>query len=257
MDRSGVDLVHEISSKYDRNRTDYIDHATDFADIAEELWNERNLNKSVGRQSRDGSVVNAVEPRRSDRRICHNCQKKSKPSVCMPRNEGKEFRFREEGKETRHKKEDFALSVSYQDEDKATDQPHGVWPRGIKCILYSGCGRHLTGSPDLLGEDTDKAGASLVLPDGTRTRSLRKGKIEMVTLVGHETCHLVVQDVEYVPGFKRNLLSYVSLDKKGVRLCYEEEDTGYLVSKLGTVEYGKMHDLQLPPTNVFRGGGCG
>jgi hypothetical protein len=74
---------------------------------------------------------------------------------------------------------------------------------------------------------------SLVLPDGTRTKSFRKGKIEMVTQVGEETRQLIVHDVEFVPGFKRNLVSYMVLDKKGIRLNYEG-DKRYLVSKCGT-----------------------
>jgi hypothetical protein len=52
---------------------------------------------------------------------------------------------------------------------------------------------------------------------------LRKGSIEMVTQVGVETRHLMVHDVEYLPGFKRNLLSYGVLEKKGVRLSYVGE----------------------------------
>jgi hypothetical protein len=35
--RSGADIIHEISSKYYRNRTDYIDHATELAEFADEL----------------------------------------------------------------------------------------------------------------------------------------------------------------------------------------------------------------------------
>ncbi len=52
---------------------------------------------------------------------------------------------------------------------------------------------------------------------------MRKGSIEMVTQVGVETRHLMVHDVEYLPGFKRNLLSYGVLEKKGVRLSYVGE----------------------------------
>jgi hypothetical protein len=59
--RSGADLIHEISSKYDRNRTDYIDHPTEPAEFTDELWNDRNLNKNTGRPYHDGSVVNAVD----------------------------------------------------------------------------------------------------------------------------------------------------------------------------------------------------
>ncbi len=85
--------------------------------------------------------------------------------------------------------------------------------KSIEWILDSGCGRHLTGSPELLGEDADKTGTSLILPYVTRTGSLRKGNIEMVTQVGSDTRHIVVEDVEFVPGLKINLLPYVSLEK--------------------------------------------
>ena len=44
---SGTDLVAEISSKYDRHRTDYLEHAAELADYADELSNERNLNKNA------------------------------------------------------------------------------------------------------------------------------------------------------------------------------------------------------------------
>jgi hypothetical protein len=60
-----------------------------------------------------------------------------------------------------------------------------------------------------------EAGTPLVLPDGTRTTSLRKGSIEMTSQVGEKTRHLTVHDVEFVPGFKRNLLSLVVLKKRG------------------------------------------
>ena len=36
--RSGPELMHEISSKYDRHRADYIVHATELADCADKLW---------------------------------------------------------------------------------------------------------------------------------------------------------------------------------------------------------------------------
>jgi hypothetical protein len=78
----------------------------------------------------------------------------------------------------------------------------------------------LTGCAALLGEDAEQAGTPLVLPDGTKTKSLRKGSIEMSTQVGGKTHHISVQDVEFVPGFKRNLLSLVVLEKKVIRYSY-------------------------------------
>ncbi len=234
--RSGAELMSEISSKYERNRTDYIEHATELADYADELWNERSLNQYTGRPGRDGSSVNTVDSKKVESRTCHNCQRKGHVARdCKDRK-----KFSEEKKRTnnieRADKESFAFSVGYKAKAKYTTTTESsanvAWHNSIEWILDSGCGRHLTGSPDLLGEDTDKAGTSLVLPDGTRTQSLRKGKIEMVTQVDQEARHIVVEDVEYVPGFKRNLLSYVSLEKKGVRLQYEGNKR-YLVSKFG------------------------
>jgi hypothetical protein len=39
--------------------------------------------------------------------------------------------------------------------------------------------------------------------------------MEMVTQVGEKTRQLIVDDVEFVPGFKRNLLFYMVLEKRG------------------------------------------
>jgi CTP:phosphocholine cytidylyltransferase-like protein len=49
-----------------------------------------------------------------------------------------------------------------------------------------------------------------------------KGNIEIATQVDQETRH-VVEDVKYVSGFKRNMLSYVSLERKGSRLVYDSD----------------------------------
>jgi hypothetical protein len=37
-DEVDPNFMHEISSQYDRNQTDYIEHATELADYADELW---------------------------------------------------------------------------------------------------------------------------------------------------------------------------------------------------------------------------
>jgi hypothetical protein len=103
----------------------------------------------------------------------------------------------------------------------------------VEWILDSGCGRHLTGNSKLLGENAEVAGTQLVLSDGTRSQFLRKGTIEMVLQVGSAARHVKIEGVEYVPGFKRILLFYVALEKKGVRLVYDNERR-YLCSPLGT-----------------------
>jgi hypothetical protein len=62
--RSGSDLMFEISSKYDRHRTAYNEHANELTDNTDELWNERNLSKYTGKSGRDGSQVNTVDSKK-------------------------------------------------------------------------------------------------------------------------------------------------------------------------------------------------
>jgi hypothetical protein len=114
MHRTGAEPIHDIASKYDRSRIDYIEHATELADYADELWNERNLRKYTGRSNRERSQVNAINIRKIIP-VCSRCKKNGR----------------------------------------------------------SGCGRHLTGNPTLLGETAVEAGTQLVLPEGTRSRSLQ------------------------------------------------------------------------------------
>jgi hypothetical protein len=85
----------------------------------------------------------------------------------------------------------------------------------------------------LIGGRAEQAGTPLVLPGGTKTKSLRKGSVEMSTQVGGKTRHLAVQDVEFVPDFKRNLLSLVVLEKKGIRYSFVGDEQ-HLVSRCGT-----------------------
>jgi hypothetical protein len=133
-------------------------------------------------------------------------------------------------------KDSFAFSVGFdkdvEKERTSSTKVDDSWPTKIEWILDSGCGRHLTGNANLFGNNTNAARTSLILPDGARATSMHKGTIEMVTRVGEATRHINVEDVEYVPGFTKNLLSYVRLEKKGVRLLYED-DKRYLTSKTG------------------------
>jgi hypothetical protein len=139
--RSGSDLIHEISSKYNRNRTDYIDHATELAEFADELWNDRTLDKSIAKTNRGGSIVNAVAPKRLELRDWYNCGRKGHLSKDCPASKKKSFEF---GKKKQEKKEDekdsFALNVcslGYEQESKNVS-----YPPKIESILDYGCGRH-------------------------------------------------------------------------------------------------------------------
>jgi hypothetical protein len=102
--RSGADLIHEISSKYDRNRTDYINHATELAEFPDELWSERNLDKSTARSNRGGSVVNAVVSKRPEMRDCYNCGRKVHFSKDCPAPQKKSFNFGKKEKKQGRKK---------------------------------------------------------------------------------------------------------------------------------------------------------
>jgi hypothetical protein len=54
----------------------------------------------------------------------------------------------------------------------------------------------------------------------------------MTTQVGLKTLHLTVHEVEYVPRFKRNLLSLVALEKRGIN--YRRNDSErYLINQCG------------------------
>jgi hypothetical protein len=163
---------------------------------------------------------------------CYNCGGNGHLSKDCPASKKKIFNF---GKKKQEKKEDekdsFALNLcSLGDEQESKNVSY---PPKIEWILDSGCGRHLTGCSDLLGENADEAGTHLVLPDGTKTKSIRKGSIEMTTKVGPKTLHLTVHEVEYVPGFKRNLLSLVALEKRGINYRRNGNER-YLISQCGT-----------------------
>ncbi len=134
--------------------------------------------------------MNTVEPKK-DKREWHNCGKQGHTSANRRSTKKKSFEFGRKDKKYEKKedaKDTFALNVCSFGDDK--NSRCDAWPPKFEWILDSGCGRHLTGCSDLLGENADEAGTSLVLPDGTKTKSLRKGSIEMTTQVGEKTLHL-------------------------------------------------------------------
>ncbi len=102
--------------------------------------------------------------------------------------------------------------------------------RTIEWILDSGCGRHLTGNASLLSSDIATAATSLYLPDGSTVQSTKRGTVNMKTIVGVVPSNLRISDVELVPGLTKNLLSYVRLERKGIRLVYEGKQR-YLASQ--------------------------
>ncbi len=221
--RSGPELMHEISSRCDWNRTDDIENATELADFADELWNERNLHKKTRRSHRDESRVIAIESMKETRHVTTVRRKGISPRIADRRKEQPRIKtlLLLALLVTKNLKKKIYLQLSKD-----------IWPTTIEYILDSGCGRHLTGNPNLFGENTNAAGTSLISSDGTRSKSLRIATIEMVIQIGQERRHINVEDVASVPGFKRNMISSVHFEKKGVLLICED-DKHYLSSKSG------------------------
>jgi hypothetical protein len=93
--------------------------------------------------------------------------------------------------------------------------------RTTEWILDSGCGRHLTGNASLLTSKISSRSTSLYLPDGSTVQSTKRGAVSLKSIVAGVSNNLTISDVELVPGLTKNLLSYVRLERKDVRLVYE------------------------------------
>jgi hypothetical protein len=108
----------------------YIHHATELADYADELWNERNLNKNAGRSNREESQVNAEEAKKVKTRARHNYNKK--------RHIASDCRYKktvyEVNEETKTDKELFAFCVVYNSEDRDEDSCQEVEELTANCI---------------------------------------------------------------------------------------------------------------------------
>jgi hypothetical protein len=108
-------------------------------------------------------------------------------------------------------------SNSSDSEDKREESSMRI----VEWILDSGCARHLTGSHSLLTSDISNAQTPLHLPDGSIVKSTMRGTVTMKSRIQNKTSTVDIANVELVPGLKKNLLSYVRLEQKGIRLIYE------------------------------------
>jgi hypothetical protein len=87
--------------------------------------------------------------------------------------------------------------------------------------LGSGCARHLTGTPNLLTSNISEAQTPLNKPDGSTVKSTKRGTVTMKSEILGQTMILDIANVELVPGLKKNLLLYVRLEQKVIRLVDE------------------------------------
>ncbi len=110
--------------------------------------------------------------------------------------------------------------------------------RTIEWILDSGCGFHLTGNASLFSSDISSASTTLYLPDGSMVQSTKRGTDSLKSIVAGVSNNMDISNVELVPGLTKNLLSYVRLERKGVRLinegkkCYLANSTSKLADVL-------------------------
>ena len=107
----------------------------------------------------------------------------------------------------------MAVSGNYSDESTSGKS-------SVTWIVDSGCSKNLVGRPELL-TNVRETDVELQLPNGEKIRATRRGEVKMETRVEGETIKLTIQDVLYVPGLTKNLLSYGTLDRKNIRLTYQ------------------------------------
>ncbi len=111
---------------------------------------------------------------------------------------------------------------SSNDKDSVLDLEDEDNGHTIEWVVDSGCVRHLTGNASLLSGDISRTTTTLYLSDGSTVQSTKRGTVSLKPIVAGITNELDVTDVELVPGLTKNLLSYVRLERKGVRLIYEK-----------------------------------
>ncbi len=138
--RSGSELIHGISSRDDGRRSDYIEHATELAEFADELWNDRNLNKATGKLSREEGKVNAVDYKKVETRTCHHCKKRGHiEKNCI----SKKKTYKDKTEEKKNDK--FAFSVVCNSEDRDDE----VYQKAEELQSNSSvCSKNLTGNRD-------------------------------------------------------------------------------------------------------------
>jgi hypothetical protein len=135
--------------------------------------------------------------------------------------------------ENNNKEKNWTLFVTYQapdnsvcssnDEDYNNEHDNSEdegKERTIEWILDSGCGRHLTGNACLFSSDISSASTTLYMPDGSIVQLTKQGTVSLKSIVAGVSNNLDISNVELVPRLTKNLLSFVRLERKGVRLIY-------------------------------------
>ena len=186
--------IKEMSStllgRYDPYRTDFLNQAEEICDFAQKMTNNRQAAETFGKE------VNFVsqdkkEDRKGDKRKCFKCGKPGHlAEKCRQPKKDK-------GQKKGNYKEAFVLTMETDDFGIATEKyVEGV---NIDCILDSGVAKHLTGKKDAL-YDISPASTTLMLPNGIRVHSTKKGSLKLRTIVHGKMKTITISNV-IVIGF--------------------------------------------------------
>jgi hypothetical protein len=211
------------------------------ANIAQQLTLNDRPTKNLGRQANVVSdekvdTVAAVETK------CNYCANKGhKEEECRKKkrdNEGKKSKRNDKDKKTKSEdKKSKNRTLCVTDKSPLTEQMDLIANCGadsanrfaitedensmvVEWVLDSGCGRHLAGTPELLGSSVTCASTSLYLPDGSKIHSTKVGDMALKMESEEGENNVEIKNVKLEPGFQSNLLSYVRLKEKGIRLLY-------------------------------------
>ena len=207
------ELTSAMLGRYDVDRQDYLRQAEELCTFAQRIVSMKQPARNLGKELKGVNLVDTAtgetvvgmlqdkKPNNKNSRNCFNCGKIGH----IAKN------CRQKKKSGHSNDGGFMLAVDDQEIQSQSDQI--VW------ILDSGCARNLTGMESLL-MNTRETETLLTLPDGTKMKSTKIGSVKMQTLVDGKMVQLTITNVEYVPGLKKNLLSYGIIESKGVVLSY-------------------------------------
>jgi hypothetical protein len=238
-----------LLAKANMDTTTPLLEAERMANFAQSMTMEERPARALGRHINaiEESPILAVEPTicsycKRKGHVVEECRTKKRDSNSKNKSNTKKGHQPRRRDENNGKEKNWTLFVTDQAPDNivcsSNDKDNNIKDdvyegkandRTTEWILDSGCGRHLTGNANFLTTKISNASTSLYLPDGSTVQSTKRGTVSLKSIVAGETNNLTISDVEFVPGLTKNLLSYVRLERKGVRLIYEGQKR-YLAS---------------------------